>query len=110
VLFASGRSAHSNRSVETLRPLAEALGVDIDDSFLDEQHKALARHLLHDDEDYADETVLVAWHHEKIPALARDLGIADPAGWPDDVYDRIWEITYDEHGAAALVERPQPAV
>jgi hypothetical protein len=43
--------------------------------------------------------VLIAWHHGKIPELAQALGVKDaPDKWNSKVFDRVWEITYDEKG------------
>src|SRR5271155_4746794 len=46
VIFAAAQSAHSNRSVQTITPLAQALHLSIDDRFSDNDYKALAAELL----------------------------------------------------------------
>ena len=46
VLFAAHVSAHSNRSLQTLLPLATSLHLPIDDSFKDEDYEDLAAALL----------------------------------------------------------------
>jgi hypothetical protein len=110
-LFAAARSKDSNRSLETIEPLGVALGVPIDHSFTDDDHKMLAKHILDDSAGYAGKTLLICWHHEKIPALASDLGVAGaPSPWPNDVFDEIWEISYSPEGAATLAIRKQPPV
>jgi hypothetical protein len=72
VLFATHISEHSNRPVQTVTPLAAALHLPIDDSFSNEDYPALAAALLSGK--YAGKTVLVVWHHGKIPQLASALG------------------------------------
>jgi hypothetical protein len=93
VLFATHLSAHSNRPVQTVTPLAAALHLPIDDSFSNEDYSALAAALLSGK--YAGKVVLVVWHHSKIPQLASALGATPPyTPWPDTQFDRIWRIDY----------------
>ena len=93
-LFATHRSAHSNRPVETITPLAHALSLRIDDRFGTNSHKALARAIL-SGPSYRGKTVLVCWHHGEIPALAEALGVKHPpTPWPDQQFDRVWQVQY----------------
>jgi hypothetical protein len=111
VLFAAARSKDSNRPLETIEPLGAALGIRIDDAFAVDDHKKLAKYILHDSPGYAGKTLLICWHHEKIPALATDLGVTDaPSPWPNNVFDRIWEFAYSPEGAVTLTIREQPQV
>ena len=104
VLFAAHVSAHSNRSLQTLLPLATSLHLPIDDSFKDEDYEDLAAVLLSGK--YAGKVVLVAWHRGKIPQLATALGATPPyARWPAEQYDRIWRIDY-VNGKASLRDLP----
>ena len=104
VLFAAHVSAHSNRSLQTLLPLATQLHLPIDDSFKDEDYEDLAAVLLSGK--YAGKVVLVAWHRGKIPQLATALGATPPyARWPAEQYDRIWRIDY-VNGKASLRDLP----
>jgi hypothetical protein len=92
-IFATKASKHSNRPVETVKPLAEALNLHINDRFEDEQYGQLATELLRN-ERYSGKTVLVCWHHEKIPLLARKLKAENVPDWKDKAFDRVWVITY----------------
>jgi hypothetical protein len=104
VLFATHISAHSNRPVQTVTPLAEALHLPIDDSFKNDEYAALASTLLSGK--YAGKVVLVVWHHGEIPNLARALGATPPySPWPDQQYDRIWRIDY-ANGKVTLHDLP----
>jgi hypothetical protein len=104
VLFATHVSEHSNRSVQTVTPLAAALHLPIDDSFKNEDYAALATALLSGK--YAGKVVLVVWHHGKIPQLASALGATPPyTPWPDTQFDRIWRIDY-ANGRATLQDLP----
>ncbi len=104
VLFAARISAHSNRSLQTLLPLAEALHLPIDDSFRDREYADLAASLLSGK--YVGKVVLVAWHHGKLPQLAAALGATPPYDpWPSEQFDRIWRIDF-LNGKVTLKDLP----
>ena len=104
IIFATHLSAHSNRPVQTVTPLAAALHVPIDDSISNDDYPKLAETLLSGK--YAGKVVLVVWHHGKIPELTRALGAKPPYNpWPDQQYDRIWRIDY-KGGKATLQDLP----
>jgi len=104
VLFATHRSAHSNRPVQTVTPLAAALHLPINDSFENDDFAGLAATLLSGK--YAGKVVLVVWHHGKIPQLAAALGATPPyTPWPEQQFDRIWRIDY-VNGKATLQDLP----
>jgi len=93
-LFAARQSKLSNRAVETLQPLARSLKLSIDDRFADAEYSQLVTALRQ--RAYNEARVLICWHHESIPALARALGATRaPAKWSDDVFDRIWRLRSD---------------
>jgi hypothetical protein len=57
---------------------------------------------------YQGKTVLVCWHHGTMPALAGSLGVTGyPKKVPDNVFDRVWQITYDGKGNTTFADRPQ---
>ncbi len=93
-LLATKASAHSNRPVETITPLARALHLPIDKRFAEDECAALAKELLSRGR-YSGKTMLICWHHGTIPALAAALGVVNPPSpWPDAQFDRIWLIQY----------------
>ena len=106
-IFATQRSKHSNRPVETVTPLATALNLPINDGYADTdadiQEMAGA---IHDHLAFEGKVVLICWHHAKIPAIARALGVAKPPKWDGKVFDRVWQITYPK-GKAVLADLPQ---
>jgi hypothetical protein len=76
--------------------LAQSIGVKIDDSFADDDYKALAAEIL-TNQKYQGELVLVCWHHEKIPKLALALGaprVAIPDPWNPNIYNLILILDY----------------
>jgi hypothetical protein len=104
VIFATHVSAHSNRPVQTVTPLAAALHVPIDDSIANDDYPKLAETLLSGK--YAGKVVLVVWHHGRIPELTTALGAKPPYNpWPDQQFDRIWRIDYKD-GKATLQDLP----
>jgi hypothetical protein len=98
-LFATQASSNSNRPVETITPLANVLGLTIDDSYPDDDYPALATAVLTDPK-YAGKLVLICWHHGKIPDLTSALGGVPPTThWKGHVFDRVWAIDYPVGGA-----------
>jgi hypothetical protein len=104
-LFATHVSKRSNRPVETITPLSEALGLPISHEIDDKDFATLAKELLSGK--YAGKVVLVAWHHGSLPQFARALGAVPPYDpWPETQFDRVWRIDY-KGGKATLVDLPQ---
>jgi hypothetical protein len=104
-LFATHVSKHSNRPVETITPLSQALGEPISSQIDDKDYATLAKELLSGK--YAGKVVLVAWHHGSLPGFARALGATPPYDpWPDTQFDRVWRIDY-VGGKATLTDLPQ---
>lgn len=96
-IFATHATAHSNRPVETVTPLAHALNLSIDSQFANEEHSKLAKYLLTKPA-HAGQSILVCWHHGQIPHLAKSLGVEKPPSpWPDRQFDRVWKIEYGEN-------------
>jgi hypothetical protein len=93
-LFAPrSRPNQSKRSEETLTPTSLALGETIREPFTQEQYLALAQRLLRAP-DLKGKTVVIAWTHSYIAALAAALGARPkPRAWKSSVYDRAWVIT-----------------
>ena len=109
-LIATKASDKSNRPVETITPLAAALHLTIDSKYADTKDdvEQLAT-VLRTNPVYAGKTVLICWHHGKIPKLAQHLGVSKdktPDPWPPDVFDWVWRIDY-EKGKAKLTILPQ---
>ena len=108
-LFATKETKKSDRPVETITPLAAALHEPIDSDFKDDDVDPLAHELLTDAK-YDHAVVLIAWHHEKIPDLAKALGVKNaPDHWDSTVFDRVWKITYKD-GVATFENLPEKAL
>jgi len=95
-LFATQASKKSNRPVETITPLAQALGLAIDSKHADIDFQKLADDILGNTK-YAGKLILICWHHGKIPELTYAVGGNPPQSpWPGTVFDRVWQIEYPE--------------
>src|SRR5262249_3127791 len=109
-LFASTESNHSDRPVETLTPLAQALGKNQPNhEFSDADYKGLVKHLKkHAKDRYAKSNILICWHHGQLLKLATELGAAPaalpassnwPTTWPGAVFGWLKKIYYTADGA-----------
>lgn len=97
-LFASVPSSvdASLRPVQTITPLAEALGLDINKSFGKDDEKDLVKAAKS-----AGDVVLIAWQHERIPKIAGYILGEDgqyPGKWDKLRFDLVW--VFDRQGAA----------
>ena len=109
-LFASkvGPGSGSRRSLETLEPLADRLGLAVDTRFLKEEPGPLVAAIT-----AVDGVVLAAWEHRLIPTIATLIlggpGASPvvPAVWPDDRFDVVWVFERSD-GTPALVFRQLP--
>ena len=106
-IFATERSKHSKRPIETVTPLSTALAVPINDRFTDDDAdiKKMTGAILNEAA-YAGKILLICWHHGKIPDIAKALGIAKPPKWDGKIFDRVWQITFPK-GKAKLDDLPQ---
>jgi len=102
-IIATARSKHSNRPRETVAPLADALGEAVEHDFENDEFEDLADEIFSDPA-YKGKTLVICWHHGKLPAIAALLGAqpgAYPDPWPDDAYNLILDFRYDPNSGAA---------
>jgi broad specificity phosphatase PhoE len=109
-LFATQQSKDSNRPVETLEPLSQSISVDIDSAFADHQYRDLAAALLKNQK-YDRASVLICWHHEKIPKLSYALGASSgtvPDPWDDNVYNLVLVLDFTVAGGPSVSQVLEP--
>lgn len=100
-LFAPSPTAAepSARSMRTLQPLADALGLPISLEFAVGQESGLVRAV-----SALEGCVLISWQHEGIASiaalLAGDSTKSVPTAWPTDRFDIIWEFSGSPSGWA----------
>ena len=107
-LFATriGPGDFSQSALETLTPLANHLRLLVDAHYDKRDYADLAQEVLTNLK-YHRKTVLICWDRKYIPKLATALGVfPEPPPWPQNVFDRVWRITY-RRGQASLVNMPQ---
>jgi hypothetical protein len=97
-LFAAalGSGDSSKRSLQTLEPMAEFLGIQVRQDFAVGEETELAAMLIGQ-----AGVVLVAWEHKAIHFIGNLLVGDDrtvPQKWPDEQFDVVWEFTPEEGG------------
>jgi hypothetical protein len=106
-IFAAGVGKHSNshRPKETVKPLADKLGLKIDESFLKGDETAMVEAAL-----AKTGVVLISWQHQDIPGIANQIlgnTTTVPQSWPGDRFDIVWVFTPDGSGAYTFTQVPQ---
>ena len=100
------KSGHGQRTQETIAPLAKELHLPIESEYHSEEYQKLAQSILSNPK-LQGKTVLICWTHEFIPQLTAALGVhPQPPKWKEEVYDRIYLISYHQ-GQASLKELRQ---
>lgn len=118
-IFAACEHKDSQRPVETVTLLAKKLKLTINDRYDNKLPKegkekpkkegmAALRDELFGSSKYYGKTILISWRHSTLPALATTLKASKvPEKWDDAVFDRVWQIRYDNEGKATFRDRPQ---
>lgn len=85
----------SQRSLETVAPLAQALSLPVISQFTYGQSKEMVQWLT-GQRQYDGKTVLISMNHIEIKELAQALGVTDlnPRVWPHETYDRLYILTF----------------
>lgn len=79
----------SIRSIQTLQPLSQALGLTVITPYTRDEVSDLVQMLANGSE-YDGQVVLVAWQHDTLADIAHQLGVEEaPAKW-GKVFDRYW--------------------
>ena len=94
-----------NRTRETVRPLAESLGIKpqvltIYSDSIKEHVASLAREIFMQ---HTGGVVLVSGHSNVIPLLLKELGVKDGIALRDDEYDNVFIVTAKIGGEASLL-------
>jgi len=107
VIFAQSpdKSDKSVRPVQTVAPLAAALGVELIAEYHKHDYAKLVKEI-NSNSAYDGLTVLICWAHEKIPHIASAFGVQNPPKFPD-VFDRVWVIDFDGDQVLSFQDFPQ---
>lgn len=95
----------SRRALETLQPTARRLHKPLQVPYFAQDVQRLARVIL-TKRAYNGKTILVAWTHDYLPALAHELGVQNPPAWDSSTFDRAWVITFEGNNVV-LRDLPQ---
>jgi hypothetical protein len=97
----------SQRSIQTLEPLARKLRLPVRSGYVKTQYSDLVSEIM-GKEAHDGKTVLIAWAHEEIKSLARSFGARHTGKWPDPVFDRVWRLDFDSQGrVTGFTDLPQ---
>jgi len=79
--------SESNRPLHTVTPLKQWLNISIDSTIAEGSEQDLVDKAI-----AGNGVVLIAWHHEKIPAIANLIlqNQSAPQKWPGDRFDVVW--------------------
>jgi hypothetical protein len=88
-------SSGSVRSIQTVTPTANELGLPVIHTYTKKKVKSLIHEIMKT-KAYDGKTVLICWQHDAILDIIREMGVATPpapAKWPGRIYD--WAIIID---------------
>ena len=104
-IYAAARSKRSIRSIETMKPLAAALGIEVQYHIEDKEFKALVTEIFSKPE-YRGKMIVICWHHGKLPEIAALLGGQKgsyPDPWPQDCFNLVLDFRYNQNSDAPPV-------
>lgn len=106
----------SIRSIQTVTPLARALGVTVNTGFTRGQAHKLVADIMQNPK-YTGRLVLVCWQHGHLTDIVRELAEYSPYGpaaqvalpdeWPDARFDRAWIIDLYRGRVLSFKDIPQ---
>jgi len=97
----------SERPIETVKGLAEALKVTLNSSYERDGYKKMVEDIMNDTSNHG-KTVLICWEHQLIPEIARAFkAFQTPGKWQNEVFDRIWIVNLNQGGKVSFQNVPQ---
>lgn len=109
-LIAAKSSGRSRRPVETIEPLAVALGLEIKSKFDDDEIDALIA-ALGEKSAYRGKLGVISWRHSELPQLVASLGAPPgtfPAEWSEADYATVVDIRYGPDAAVSAKQLTMP--
>ncbi|KAJ6015160.1 hypothetical protein N7540_009751 [Penicillium herquei] len=96
-----------NRPYETVKPLAEDLGIKVDISCKRDDSECVKNTI----DDYDGEgNILICWEHHRMTDLVEELGYEDAPNYPDDRYDLIWTDPYPYTDITEIISEKCPGL
>jgi hypothetical protein len=98
----------SLRSIETVTPLSQSLGIKINTNYTKKEDERMVKDIM-SDSNCAGKTALICWEHKGIPDLLKDFGwTSGPNSWPgENVFDRVWILNFDGGKPVSFEDVPQ---
>ena len=101
------KTAGSLRPIQTVTPLAEAIGINVNHDFTKEKILAMADYIMKNS-DYNGYTVIISSVHDSIPALTAKFGyLSAPTKWKANVFDRAWILKFSDNKVISFKNIPQ---
>jgi hypothetical protein len=95
--MAPSDSDESQRPIETVTPLAKALGLTINKQFAQTDFEPLKAAIMNNSA-YDGKMVLICWEHKVIPDLAAALGVSpEPSKWHGSDFTTVYRINFDSN-------------
>jgi hypothetical protein len=97
--MAPSKADGTMRPIETVTPLAQQLGLTIQENYTKNDLQPVVSEIMNDPQ-YDGRMVVVCWEHTVIPQLAQTFGLTNgPTMWPDNVFDIAWVLHFDGNSA-----------
>ena len=97
----------SMRAIETVTPLAQALGQSIDTDYKRKDIPQLVQDILGNPA-YDGKMVLICWEHSVIPDIVDAFGwTSAPQSWAGSSFDRAWVLTFTGDRVTDFVDVPE---
>lgn len=94
----TGKKTSTARMYQTIVPFAIKYDLNINTKYDVDDAKGLVQDILK-----RNGAVLLVWEHKHIDNILRAFGVQDAPKWPDDDFDSIWIINF-ENGKPVLVK------
>ena len=102
-----GDGDKSQRSIETVTPLAAALRMAMNMNYTNDQYEQMVDDIKAN-KDYEGKMVLISWEHDIIPKIAAKFGATTaPKKWEGNIFDRLWLIAFQKEKGVNFENLPQ---
>lgn len=96
----------SQRPVETITPLANALGLQVQQGYTREKYEGMCAEIKTNPA-YNGKIVIICWSKDDLTNIAHELGAKNVTDWPGSNFDRLGVITYSVEDGVLFHNLPQ---
>lgn len=101
----SSKNHKSTRPVQTVSPLAAALGIELCTQYTYASYKKMVDDI-NANSALDGQTILICWAHQKLQNIAAYFGVQNAPPFPN-VYDRVWVIDFTDGKVSSFQNLPQ---